>query len=224
MSSLPLFIAPARFDDADAALAQVQAIYKSSVDHLRGALQRFVAGVDDGQHVRACYPFVRVRTTTVARADSRLSYGFVAGPGTFETTITRPDLFASYLHEQFKLLLRNHGVSIEVGTSAQPIPVHFSLAEHDHLDGTMPADRRLLLRDRFDLPDLAAMDDGIANGTHNPPAGEAHPLSLFTAPRVDYSLHRLRHYTGTAPEHFQNFVLFTNYQFYIACADGRSGL
>jgi AMP nucleosidase len=32
---------------------------------------------------------------------------------------------------------------------------------------------------------------------------------------VDYSLQRLRHYTGTAPEHFQNFVLFTNYQFYI---------
>ena len=34
-------------------------------------------------------------------------------------------------------------------------------------------------------------------------------------PRVDYSLHRLRHYTGTGPEWFQNFVLFTNYQFYI---------
>jgi AMP nucleosidase len=32
---------------------------------------------------------------------------------------------------------------------------------------------------------------------------------------VDYSLHRLRHYSGTVPEHFQNFVLFTNYQFYI---------
>jgi AMP nucleosidase len=40
-------------------------------------------------------------------------------------------------------------------------------------------------------------------------------LSLFTAPRVDYSLQRLRHYSGTAPEWFQNFVLFTNYQFYI---------
>jgi len=71
------------------------------------------------------------------------------------------------------------------------------------------------MRDVFDLPDLGAMDDGIANGTHEPRRGEAHPLSLFTAPRVDYSLHRLRHYTGTAPEHFQNFVLFTNYQFYI---------
>ena len=41
------------------------------------------------------------------------------------------------------------------------------------------------------------------------------PLAPFTAPRVDYSLHRLPHYTATAPEHFQNFVLFTNYQFYI---------
>ncbi len=42
-----------------------------------------------------------------------------------------------------------------------------------------------------------------------------HPLALFTAPRVDYSLFRLKHYTATAPQHFQNFVLFTNYQFYI---------
>lgn len=215
MTSLPLFIAPTRFTDAEAALAQVQAIYRSSVEHLRSALQRFVAGEDDGQHVRACYPFVRVRTDTVARADSRLSYGFVAGPGTFETTVTRPDLFANYLLEQFKLLLKNHGVAIEIGTSAQPIPVHFSLAEHDHLEGNMSPERRLKMRDLFDLPDLAAMDDGIANGTLEPSAGEPQPLALFTAPRVDYSLHRLRHYTGTAPEHFQNFVLFTNYQFYI---------
>ena len=215
MTSIPLFIAPAKFDNAEAALAQVQAIYNSSIQHLRESLRRFVAGEDDGQPVRACYPFVRVRTSTVARADSRLSYGFVAGPGTFEITVTRPDLFANYYLEQFRLLLKNHGVAIEVGTSAQPIPVHFSLAEHDHLEGSMPAERRLLMRDRFDLPDLAAMDDSIANGTHDPRPGEPQPLSLFTAPRVDYSLHRLRHYTGTVPEHFQNFVLFTNYQFYI---------
>ncbi|MBL8326985.1 MAG: AMP nucleosidase, partial [Rubrivivax sp.] len=214
MPSLPLFIAPARFDDPAAALAQVQAIYRSSTEHLRDALQRFVAGEDVG-HVRAHYPFVRVRTDTVARADSRLSYGFVSGPGTYETTLSRPDLFAGYYREQFRLLLKNHGVALEIGTSAQPIPVHFSLAEHDHLEGSLSPERRLLMRDLFDLPDLAAMDDGIANGTHEPGPGEPQPLALFTAPRVDYSLHRLRHYTGTAPEHFQNFVLFTNYQFYI---------
>ena len=215
MALLPPFIAPARFTTAAAALARAREIYDNSVDHLRNALQAFVNGEPGGGHVRACYPFVRVHTDTVARADSRLSYGFVAGPGTFETTLTRPDLFASYYLEQFRLLLENHGVELEIGTSVQPIPVHFSFAEHDHIEGSLTRERRLLLRDLFDLPDLGAMDDGIANGTFVAAPGQAHPLSLFTAPRVDYSLHRLRHYTGTAPEHFQNFVLFTNYQFYI---------
>jgi AMP nucleosidase len=182
-------------------------------------MQRFVAGDTLPGHVRACYPFVRVQTDTVARLNSaesaRLSYGFVAGPGRFETTLTRPDLYASYYLEQFTLLLQNHQVELEVGTSSQPIPVHFSFAEHDHIEGNLSPERRQLMRDVFDLPDLAAMDDGIANGTYEPRPGEAQPLALFTAPRVDYSLHRLRHYTGTAPEHFQHFVLFTNYQFYI---------
>ncbi len=215
MAHTPAFIAPARFDDAEAALERVRAIYDGSVEHLRTALQAFVAGDRSAGAVRACYPFVRIHTDTVARADSRLSFGFVAGPGSFETTLTRPDLFAPYYLEQFRLLLDNHHVALEVGTGVQPIPVHFSLAEHDHIEGNLSAEQRLLLRDLFDLPDLSAMDDGIANGTFEAAAGEPQPLALFTAPRVDYSLHRLRHYTGTDPAHFQNFVLFTNYQFYI---------
>ncbi len=215
MTALPLYIAPSRFDGAQAALDQVRRIYDSSIAHLRECMHRFLAGDDVGDHVRAFYPFVRVHIRTVARADSRVAYGFVAGPGTFETTLTRPDLFGHYYREQFELLLKNHGVALEVGTSSQPIPVHFSFAEHDHIERSMSAERRLLMRDLFDLPDLAAMDDGIANGTNQQRRGEPEPLALFIAPRVDYSLHRLRHYTGTAPEHYQNFVLFTNYQFYV---------
>ena len=213
------FVAPILFDDPAAALAQVRAIYDDSIAHLRDCMLRFVAGETFSEHVRACYPYVRVHTDTVARADSRLAFGFVAGPGTYETTLTRPDLYARYYERQFRLLLKNHGsnaqVQLEVGISAQPIPIHFSFAEHDHIEGNMSAERRLLMRDVFDLPNLAAMDDGIANGTHETPFGEAQPLALFTAPRVDYSLQRLRHYTGTAPIHFQKFVLFTNYQFYM---------
>jgi len=215
----PAFIASIRFDDPRLALEQVQAIYRTSIDHLRDALQRFVAGEDMSGRVRACYPFVRIQTDTVARADSPLAFGFVAGPGVFETTLTRPDLFADYYLQQFTLLLKNHSrdqnVQLEVGVSAQAIPVHFSFAEHDHIEGNMSAERRMAMRDMFDLPDLAAMDDGIANGTMEIAPGEAQPLSLFTAPRVDYSLQRLRHYSGTAPQHFQNYILFTNYQFYI---------
>ena len=59
------------------------------------------------------------------------------------------------------------------------------------------------------------MDDAIANGTLQLPPGAPQPLALFRAARIDYSLHRLYHYTSTAPEHFQNFVIFTNYQFYV---------
>jgi AMP nucleosidase len=219
MPYLTPFIAPTRHRDAESALAQVQTIYTQQIQHLRDAMQRFVAGETLPGHVRACYPFVRIHTESVlpqtALENSGLSYGFVAGAGRFETTLTRPELYAPYYREQFRLLLENHAVDLEVGTSTQPIPIHFSFAENNHIEGTLSPQRRMLMRDMFDLPDLGAMDDGIANGTWEHRPGEAQPLSLFTAARVDYSLHRLRHYTGTAPEWFQNFVLFTNYQFYI---------
>jgi AMP nucleosidase len=220
MHKSPAFIAPQLFDDPATALAQVQHIYRNSVDFLRGAMHDFVTGADPGHaRIRACYPFVRLHSRSVSRQEAglqnRLSYGFVAGPGRFETTLTRPDLYSDYYLEQFRLLLSNHDGKLEVGTSTQPIPIHFSFAEHEHVEGEMGLERRALMRDVFDLPDLTVMDDGIANGTHEPGPGEPQPLSLFTGPRVDYSLQRLRHYSGTSPDWFQNFVLFTNYQFYI---------
>jgi AMP nucleosidase len=219
MSIRPPFIAPTRHTDADSALAQVQALYQTSLDHLRQAMREFVTGNQFEQRVRAFYPFVRIHTkhgALQAGSDAaHLSYGFVAEPGRYETTLTRPDLFAAYYREQFRLLLQNHGGSLEVGVSHQPIPVHFSFADHDHVEGEMNAERRQLMREVFDLPDLTAMDDGIANGTFVSKPNEPQPLSLFTAARMDYSLQRLRHYSGTSPEHFQNYVLFTNYQFYI---------
>ena len=176
---------PAEFTDADAAFAHAKALYDAAIAHLRQHLNAFLAGELPASRVRACYPFVRVEVDTVRRADSRLSYGFVSGPGVFETTLTRPELFAEYYREQFHLLIRNHGVPLTVGVSTQPIPVHFSFAEHDHVEGTLSPQRRLLMRDLFDLPNLTSMDDGIANGTHEAAFGDAQPLALFTAPRVD---------------------------------------
>jgi AMP nucleosidase len=219
MPFMPPFIAPTFHTDPESALEQVRAIYGQQIHHLREAMQRFVAGEAMPGRVRGCYPYVRIHTDSVvpqaALENSGLSYGFVASAGRYETTLTRPDLYASYYLQQFRLLLQNHGVPLEVGVSNEPMPIHFSFAEHDHIEGNLPPARRMLMRDLFDLPDLSTMDDGIANGTIRFEPGQALPLALFTASRVDYSLHRLRHYTGTVPEWFQNFVLFTNYQFYI---------
>ena len=215
----PPFLPPTTCTDPHEALALVQRIYDEGVQHLRAALQRYVhtpLHADTPlQRMRACYPFVRLSTTTGHPPHSGLAYGFVARSGRYETTLTRPDLFASYNLEQFRLLMANHGAALEVGTSHSPIPLPFSFADDARFEQQLTPEHQRRLAEVFDLPDLADMDDRIANGTHQPPPGGAEPLALFTAPRVDYSLHRLRHYTGTSPEHFQNFVLFTNYQFYI---------
>ena len=206
---------------APSALAAVQAIYGESVDALRRGLQTFVQSPEVPPHperIRAYYPYVKLVTQSVATshlANKSVSYGFVSGAGTFQTTLTRPDLFRHYYRTQFELLLQNHGVALEVGLSETPIPVHFSLAENDHIEGQLRAEHRQRLADVFDLPDLTSVDDVIANGDVELWGEDVQPLALFTAPRVDYSLHRLRHYTGTSPGAFQNFVLLTNYQFYI---------
>jgi AMP nucleosidase len=203
------------FDDADQALACVQRLFDRSRGHLHEAFEAFVRGIEPGKRVRAHYPAVSVQVSRTARPDSRLPFGFVAGPGRYSTTLTRPDLFANYLREQFALLLRNHGEPLCVSESDEPMPLHFALLPGEQIEGRLERDRATRLREFFDAPDLAAMDDGIANGAWEGLPGAPMPLALFTASRVDYSLHRLRHYCGSRPEHFQNYVLFTNYPFYI---------
>ena len=84
-----------------------------------------------------------------------------------------------------------------------------------HVDGSIHKILNRPLRDIFDAPDLAMTDDKIANGLFDDTSDGPQPLAPFTAPRIDYSLHRLAHYTATSASHFQNFVLFTNYQFYM---------
>lgn len=206
---------PQRFDDAAAAVEELRLRYSEATQFLIKNFEAFLKSDKPSQRFRAYYPKVTLTTTSFGRIDSRLSFGHVNGPGTYETTITRPDLFKDYLEFQLSQLMNNHGVTVEVGTSDIPIAIHFAFEESDTprvVNGEHAVDS---IRDSFDTPDLAVMDDDIVNGDHNTATGEAGPLAPFTAPRIDYSLHRLAHYTGTSPQHFQNFVLFTNYQFYV---------
>jgi AMP nucleosidase len=215
----PQAIATEAFTDVGGAIGRLEEIYERNTRFLRDRFEAYVNGEALSTRVRAYYPFVRITTKTYARLDSRLAYGFVAGPGVHESSVTRPDLFRSYLTEQIRLLTQNHGVPVEIGESSEPIPIHFAYRRDINIEAAIGNDdhavTRRSLRDLFDTPHLAAMDDSIADGTFEMPQGAPEPLSLFRAARVDYSLRRLYHYTGTDPEHFQNFVIFTNYQFYV---------
>ena len=203
------------FLDAKAAVRRLEELYTLATEYLVENFARTIGGERPATRYRAFYPEVRLTMTSHATADSRLSFGHVAVPGTYAATITRPDLFRQYLIQQLDLLIRNHGVPVIVGPSTTPIPVHFAVAAATSL--AVPQDGVLdfPLRDYFDVPDLSTTNDDIVNGTARPmPDGSGH-LAPFTAQRVDYSLARLAHYTATDPVHFQNHVLFTNYQFYV---------
>jgi AMP nucleosidase len=204
-----------RFSDPAAAVDRLVAIYDRNTAFIRDAFEGVTRGEIPEGRVRALYPNLRVVTGTYDLSDSRLSYGHLPGPGVYTTTISRPHLFRDYLLEQIALIIRNHSVPVEVGESNVPIPLHFAFSEGAHVEGTLVEALPRPLRDMFDVPDLSITDDAIVNGTAEFRVGEDMPLAPFTAPRIDYSLHRLQHYTATSPAHFQNFVLFTNYQFYV---------
>lgn len=203
---------PAAFSDAAEAVARLEALYVQATGFLSEQFNRVIRSGKPAARIRAFYPEIRFTTTSFIKTDSRLSFGHVTAPGVYSTTVTRPDLFRNYLTQQIGLLIQNHGMPVVIGPSATPIPVHFALA------GVSVPQEGVLdfsLRDVFDVPDLATTNDDIVNGTrHFHPDGSM-PLAPFTAQRVDYSLARLAHYTATDPVHFQNHVLFTNYQFYV---------
>lgn len=204
------------FTDPMEALAHVEKIYSHNILFLRQEFESFARDKrDTNERVRACYPFVRIQTFHRQSPKSPLAYGYVSRPGIYEVTLTRPDIFARYYLAQLSLLQANHGVPFVVGVSDTPIPIHFALGENSHLEGLITPEKIKQLPNIFDLPDLASLDDGVPNGDFNDVEADTLPLSLFSAPRVDISLQRLRHYTGTNPAHFQNFVIFTNYGFYV---------
>ena len=222
---------PRKFKDASEAVAYGQQLYEDATGFLRTKFQHVMSGQQPEGRYRAHYPELCVEITSHAAVDSRLSFGHFSEPGTYSTTITRPDLFEAYLTEQIRLIIENHDVPVEVRQSSTPIPVHFAVGGETVIEGN-GENVSQPLRDLFDVPELADIDDAIVNSMWLHQPGEHGPLAPFAAPRIDYSLARLSHYTATRPEHFQNHVLFTNYQFYIdefvsfakaAIADPNSG-
>jgi len=211
---IPKVPAPETFTAPDAAVARLNEIYQIGTAHLRKHFTRMMGGNPPEARVRAYYPEIRIETASYAQIDSRLSFGHVAEPGVYATTVTRPDLFRAYFAQQLLLLMENHGVPVTIGLSTTPIPVHFAMlgaAEPETGKGGIET----TLRDLFDVPDLSTTNDEIVNGATLVDGTGTRPLALFTAQRVDYSLARLQHYTATQAEHFQNYVLFTNYKFYV---------
>ena len=201
------------------AIDRLQSIYDASTERLQTALKAYIEdGTPPDPKARAkhafAYPELRVTYETegspppVSRA-----FGKFSEPGVYRLAITQPSLFRDYLEDQLSLLQDQYPITIETGPSEEEIAFSYVLdgSQEIDLDKASAAD---LVR-HFPYADLARIDDAVPNGERSPAPGEPRPLALFDAPRVDYSLQRIRHYTGTPYEDVQQFILFTNYHRYV---------
>jgi len=198
-------------------IAELVRVYETAVSTLRSDIAAFAADgtlPPPGRRSEGawCYPELRIHYEGVeTRPDLARAFGRLAHSGTFATTVTRPALFAGYLTEQLRLLADDYEIDVEVGRSSQEIPFPYVIDASAALGTISPQD----LARHFPSTELAAIGDELADGIVLDDPDELIPLALFDGLRTDFSLARLAHYTGTQIEHFQRFVLFTNYHRYV---------
>ncbi|MDB5713704.1 MAG: nucleosidase [Sphingomonadales bacterium] len=196
---------------------QLDQLFNAATGRLRLAIQAYVlhgtrpdpASRTDGSFA---YPEIRLQYAGEASGAVPLrSFGRLTQQGYYATSVTRPALFADYLTEQLDLLIADYDVTVEVGPGRQEIPFPYVLDGEIDLDQVSTTD----LSRWFPTTELAHIGDEIADGIFDIGLDGARPLALFDGLRTDFSLARLRHYTGTPPEDVQKYVLFTNYHRYV---------
>ena len=199
----------------DEAIDRLARLYDDAIQALRAAVDRFLKdGEPPSAATRALFRYPELRLTygpngpppSSARAFAKFSEA-----GVYATTVTQPEEFRGYLLEQLEPLANEYGAVIEVGVGAQEIPYPYVIESGDELSRG-GADAVELAR-FFPVPSLATIGDETADGEFA--LGPERPLALFDAPRIDYSLRRLVHYTGSDWRAMQPWVLLTNYHRYV---------
>ena len=205
---------PKAFDDVTEALKHAEEIYNSQIRLIVDANQKLHNGESLPSRISGFYPGIRMRVAPhdiSELADNTQAYGIFHRSGTYESTVTRPDIMWPYYTDVLERLRRNHpNVQIEVFESDVPIPHEFAVHENIKTEGKLDGDResqQALLKSCFDMyhrrMSIRDPKEKVEEGVF--------PLFWFNGPRTDLSINKLRYYTGTDAANFQKYVLFTNY-------------
>jgi len=199
------------------AIDRLVLLHERAVTALRAALERFLdGGPPPTAQERLGFRYAAIHVTY--RPDgvppvNRRAYAKFQRAGIYETTVTQPEAFRTYLMEQLTPLVEEYGAALAVGVGEQEIPYPYVFERGDELGrGTVTASE---LARFFPVPLLSAVGDEIADGLIDADARGALPLALFDGARTDYSLRRLVHYTGTDWRDVQPWILLTNYHRYV---------
>ena len=200
-------------DDIPDVIDRLETLYTEATEHLNKAFAAFAETGKRADNKQTNYPYLLLHLRE-KKADGIKPSGFVSirGPGWYGTSITHPKIFRDYLIDQLGYIEAAYEIEYYVGPSDQEIPVAFAI---DPSTFEIRNTKSSAIGDYFALPDLKEIHDDLADGAFEHPNDRPLPLSLFPALRTDYSLQRLKHYTGTMPSHFQKFVIYTNYQRYV---------
>ncbi|KSB89826.1 AMP nucleosidase [Caulobacter vibrioides] len=206
-------------EKAIAVVERLNSEYERAVEALRTALRAYLENgtrPDPQMRFDGSFTYPELRLTYDPEAlPPKLARAFarVSRPGVYSTTVTKPAQFKDYLVEQLTLLMDDFDVEIEIARSEQEIPYPYVLDAS--IDLNQADVRSEDIARFFPTTDLAFIGDEIADGVWSPALEETRPLALFDGLRTDFSLARLRHYTGAPAEHVQPFILFTNYHRYV---------
>ena len=121
-----------------AALDRLEQLYEQASAGLVAALEGYLtAGERPSRATLAslCYPLLRIVYHDVGRPlpTHRRAFGRLQRLGAYETTVTHPREFRSYLAEQLQPLATEYGARIEVEPSRQRIPYPYVLDRTEEL-------------------------------------------------------------------------------------------
>ncbi|MBS7697898.1 MULTISPECIES: AMP nucleosidase [unclassified Chelatococcus] len=199
------------------AVDRLTELHAGAANGLRRALEAYL----ENQTIptateRASYRYPEIRVTYEPPGLMPVTpraYAKFQAPGVYATTVTQPRHFRAYLIEQLRHLMGEFGATATVGLSQQDIPYPYVVERGDELAGTGVTAAELARY--FPPPRLASVGDEIADGLWEDDTTGVRPLALFDAARVDFSLRRLVHYTGSDWRHIQPWILLTNYHRYV---------
>ncbi|MES1198752.1 MAG: AMP nucleosidase [Pseudomonadota bacterium] len=199
------------------AVDKLEALHTRAVQALTEAVRRFAdKGTIPSPDERELFRYPELRVTYLSSAPAprvARAYGQLMWPGEYTVTITQPAYFRPYLIEQLSLLVEDYGAELSVRVSDTEIPYSFVLDAAGAKEfESVPAED---FARYFPSPRLAQVGDAVVDGLRLERLDGARPLALFDAPRTDYSLKRLEHYTGAPWSDVQPWILFTNYQRYV---------
>ncbi len=204
--------------NASTIVAELDTLYRASVDRLQAALTAYIADgtiPDPASRRDGSFAYPEIRLTYRGGSDRPApmrSFGRLVTEGEYKISVTKPAIFADYLIEQLTLLIEDYDVEVEAVAGRQEIPFPYVI-DPGHALSLDEVSASELAR-FFPATELAHIGDEIADGlwvAHD----DTQPLALFDGLRTDFSLARLRHYMGTPAEHAQRYVLFTNYHRYV---------